>query len=425
MLAGRATVLEEAVNDLHLRETIGIAIHKTTGAITRIGNKSDVATGSYIGDDASPLLSQCAPVVLTNDGTEYKEISKIDVRYHVDGTLVDMTGGNGQIMTRHIPGYRFDADIGDFVVIALSHVEKDGFSLGRAFPGNNSFYSGFYEGSAVPGESVLSSIALDPRDGTSPVWPLTSATGDRSDEWSRASMTTEAIRLLAAARGAGWTTEKYAWWEWASILALIAFGSMNVQSFLGDGRTGLSGGLWVRDSDNTNQGYIGRCGLSNDLQGYAVQDSAGFLTAVSRLMWRENSYGNIWQMLPDVVVDASDAGAVTPYVKDDPPYSTSSTEGYETLKQLDGSDLILPGSNGYKGAPVAGHPLHSAVSTGDSTKFLGDYFYVTITSSLRGALVGGNSFYGSAAGVGAWHSYSSASYSHSSIGSRAGFQNAG
>jgi hypothetical protein len=139
-------------------------------------------------------------------------------------------------------------------------------------------------------------------------------------------------------------------------------------------------------------------------------------------MWIENSYGNIWQALPDVVVDAASAGAVKAYVKSAPPYSVASIDGYTTLKKLDGTDLLLPGASGYKGAPAPGQPLHSGDSTGDSTKFSGDNFWVTITAALRGVLVGGSSNDGSTAGAAAWRSNHAASDSYSNIGSRAGFQ---
>ena len=419
-LQTRADALDEAVADLGLRESIGLAVHKTTGAYVRIGNKSTIATGSYIGDDASPLLERCAPVVLTDAGAEYKEISKLDVTKHIDGTAVAGRGANGQLMVRHWPGYIRHADIGDYVLVAMSHRHQSGFALHPAFPDDDTpFYTGMYEGSAVPGTSVLSSICLDPRDGTSPVWPLSSRT---TDEWGRASMTAEAMRLLAAARGAGWTTEKYRWWEWRTLLSMIAYGSMNSQSFCGTGRTALSGGVWKRDIDDTNTGYIGRCGLMNGQRGNAVQVATGFLTAGSRLMWVENSYGNVWQALPDIVVDAANAAEVKAYLKDSPPFSTTDKTGYTVLKKLDGTDLVLPGASGYKGAPVAGQFLHSAVSTGDSTKFLGDNFWVTITAVLRGALVCGGSSDGAAAGAGAWDSSAAASSSAANIGSRAGFQ---
>jgi len=419
-LQGRADVLEEAVSDLDMRETIGLAVHKTTGAIVRIGNKSTVSTGSYIGDDASSLLERCSPVVLTDAGVEYKEISKLDLTRHIDGTPVALTGATGQLMVRHSAGFIRHADIGDYVVFAVSPRYRSGYDLDPAFPDDETpFYSGIYEASAVPGDTKLSSICLDPRDGSSPVWPLTSRT---SDEWGRSSMTAEAVRLLAADRGAGWTTEKYHWWAWRTLLAMIAFGSMNSQSFCGTGRTGLTGGVWKRDIDDTNTGYIGRCGLMNAQRGYAVQVATGFLAAGSRVMWVENSYGNVWQSLPDVLVDAANAGSVKLYVKSSPPYSVSSLTGYEVLKTLAGSDIVLPGTSGYKGTPVPGQPLHSAAATGDSTKFLGDNFYVAITGALRGALVGSTSYNGTAAGAGAWTSAYAASHSSTHIGSRAGFQ---
>jgi len=419
-LQGRVAALEEAVADFGMRESIGLAVHKTTGAYVRIGNKSTEASGSYIGDDASSLLERCAPVVLTDAGAEYKEISKLDVTKHVDGSAASMSGANGQLMVRHVPGFVQHQDIGDYVLFSVASRYKSGYALDPAFPDDETpFYSGMYEASAVPGETKLSSICLDPRDGTSPVWPLTSRT---TDEWGRASMTAEAMRLLASARGAGWTTEKYHWWAWRTLLAMIAYGSMNTQGFCGTGRVALSGGVWKRDIDDANIGCIGRCGLMNGQRGNAVQVATGFLTAGSRLMWVENSYGNVWQALPDVVVDAASAGAVKAYVKSAPPYSDASLDGYTTLKKLDNTDLLLPGALGYKGAPVPGLPLHSAVSSGDSTKFSGDNFWVSISAALRGVLVGGDSRDGAAAGAVAWYSYYAASYSDSSVGSRAGFQ---
>lgn len=405
-------------------DMIGIAVNRVSGLVMRRGANAHVATGSYLGAEASPLLAECKPVCLQDDGTVYKEISKYDVTKHIDGSTVNLTGANGQMMEQNVAGYERHAAVGDWVICDLSHVPLSGFSLAKAFPGKKSFYVGMFEGSRVPGTSLLSSIALDPRDGSSPVWPLTSRT---TDEWGESGMTSQAMYALAAARGPGWTTQKYQWWKWRRLLQFVAFGSLNAQEYIGNGRTGLSGGVWKRDTDDSNTGYIGRCGLSNSLVGPAVSvynGASGFLTDVSRTLWVENDFGNCWEILVDVLVDSSDINDVRLYYKDDPPYSFTDYTGYTVETDALGNAIILPAASGYKGAPVAGALMHSLVSNGLSTKFTGDYYWIDGQATPRSGLVGANSAYGSSSGAAAWRSSSAASHSYAGVASRAGFQEA-
>ena len=403
---------------------IGIAINTVTGEITRRGNWATQPVGSWIGDGAGPLLSELQNVVLQDNGSIYKWISKINVNYHADGTPCDLSGANGQIMTHYKCGYvRYGAEDANVFTIDVSHLPLPGFVMHDAFAyaSGNPFYLPRYEASRVPGTSVLSSICIDPRDGVSPVWP---ATQRSSDEWGIPSGASPQYFLtLANNRGAGWKTAKFTWYAWHELLMSIGYASLNAQSRTGTGRTVLSGCTWVRDQDNGNLGYIGRCGLGNDMPQFGSISNggtAGALTDVVVEGRRENTFGNVWKGLVDFLVDASGDRKV--YIKHAPPYSTTSFADYETIKDADGVDIVLPDASGWKGYPFSGLGFFfSPVNNGNSSNFSGDYFWIN-TGGLRGGRVGAHAGNGSQAGGSTLYSYNGPAYACATIGSLLGFQ---
>jgi hypothetical protein len=404
----------------------GIALNTTTGAITRRGDGefqpvSSSGNSQYIGDWASKVLEDLSPVVLTDNGVEYKEISKFDVTRHTDNTVVDQSGGNGQIMVRLPVHYYRLAVIGIYYILDFSDQPLPGFTISPATPNGFPAYIGMYEASRVPSTTKLSSISKDPRDSISPVWPITERA---SDEWGVASGgSITYFQALATARGTGWTCVKTLWWVMHYLIHVAAYGTLNTDFSVGTGRTTLSGGSWVRDSDGSNTGYIGRCGLSNPLAGRSANVTTGFLTSVSRMLWVENQFGNIWKAMPDCLVDAQNAGAVKMMIKTAPPYSEVSLTGYSALKDFAGNDVLLPSSGGYQGVPNSGLAMFlSSVSSGNSSSWAGDYAYIITGSGLRGLLVGGGASAGAYAGGVYRTSDYAPSISDASIGSRLGFQ---
>lgn len=430
---GRVSSIESTLGDMGYARPngwFGIALNTLTGQITRRGDGAFLPVSSsgmprYIGDWVSPVLDNLRPVVLADNGSEYKEISKYDIRYHEDGSLVDFTGGHGGIFVR-VPGHYYRTFVsGIYYILDFSDQPLTGFSLSPATPTGKPVYIGMFEASRVPGETKLSSIAVDPRDGVSPVWPVTQRS---TDEWGMSSGASVAgLQALAAARGTGWTLEKTWWWIMHYLIHVVAYGTLNTDISVGQGRVNLTGGSWTRDIDGSNTGYIGRCGLSIPLSGHSCNSSqggtSGMLSAVSRMLWVENRFGNVNQAMPDCLVDAQNPSAVKMYIKSAPPYSESSLTGYVTVKDNSGSDIILPGTNGYQGVPMSGLAMFaSAVASGSSSTWSGDYAYVTTGAGLRGLLVGGSSNNGTYAGAVFRNSYDGPSSAGTAIGSRLGFQ---
>ncbi len=382
---------------------VGAAYNISTDTWQRLGSAQGLAVGSFPGTYISPIFQQLRRVVLADDGTVYKGISWADFTKHEDGTDVDLTGGNGQIMMEYLPAYVKTGIWGDWYYILLSHLPLDGFALHPVFTDLSAVYLGAYEGSVY--NSKLCSIAKDPADGTSPVWPVTTRTGD----WGHASLTTEATDTLAEARGSGWQQADFMLRHWERLLMLVGFAGWNFQSMVGNGRTTLSGGGWLNDS------YIGRCGLGDAAGGYhsAVQAGGtdGYLTDYSQVLGIENTYGNVWDRVASLVSDYA------VYYKTKPPFNYSSVAGWTRLLNAVGDGVLLPTSNGYGGKPHSGLGIVlPADVTGSSSTKMTDYFYQA--AGLRVFLVGGSAYYGANAGPFYWNAKDAASNTFANIGGR-------
>jgi hypothetical protein len=386
---------------------VGAAYNITTDTWQRLGSAQGLAVGSFPGTYISPIFQRLRRVVLADDGTVYKGISWADFTKHEDGTDVDLTGGNGQIMMEYLPAYVKTGIWGDWYYILLSHLPLDGFALHPVFTGLSAVYLGVYEGSVY--NSKLCSIAKDPADGTSPVWPVTTRTGD----WGHASLTTEATDTLAEARGSGWQQADFMTRHYERLLMLVAFAGWNFQSMVGNGRTTLSGGDWINDS------YIGRCGLGDAAGGYhsAVQAGGtdGYLTDYSQVLGVENTYGNVWDRVVSLISDHD------VYYKLQPPYDYSSVTGWTRLEDALGDGITLPDTNGYAGVPHSGLGLVlPADVTGSSSTKMTDYFYQA--AGLCVFRVGGVAGYGADAGPFYWGAYGAASAAYAYIGGRLCFK---
>lgn len=388
---------------------VGAAYNITTDTWQRLGSAQGLAVGSFPGTYISPIYQRLRRVVLADDGTVYKGVSWADFTKHDDGTDVALDGTNGQIMMEYLPAYVKTGIWGDWYYILLSHLPLDGFALHPVFADSSAVYLGTYEASLVPGQNKLSSIALDPRDGTSPVWPVTTRTGD----WGHDGLTTEVTDTLAEARGAGWQQADFMTRHWERLLMLVAFAGWNFQSMVGDGRTALTDGGWLND------GNIGRCGLGDAAGGYhsAVQQGTtlGYLTDYSQVLGVENTYGNVWDRVASLVSDYA------VYYKTKPPFNYGSVSGWTRLLNAVGDGLLLPTSNGYAGKPNSGMGvILPADVTGSSSTKMADYFYQA--AGLRVFLVGGSASYGTLAGPFYWHAYSAASDTNANIGGRLCFK---
>lgn len=388
---------------------VGAAYNVTTDTWQRLGSAQGLAVGSFPGTYISPVFQRLRRVVLAANGTVYKGVSWLDFTKHDDGTTVALDGTNGQIMMEYLPAYVKTGIWGDWYFVLLSHLPLEGFALHPVFADSSAVYLGAYEASLVPGQTKLSSIALDPRDGTSPVWPVTTRTGD----WGHAGLTTEATDTLAEARGTGWQQADFMTRHYERLLMLVAFAGWNFQSMVGNGRTALTDGGWTNDAN------IGRCGLGDAAGGYhsAVQQGTtlGYLTDYSQVLGIENTYGNVWDRVVSLVNDYA------VYYKTKPPFNYASVTGWTRLLNAVGAGLLLPTSSGYAGKPHSGMGIIlPADVTGSSSTKMTDYFYQA--AGLRVFLVGGIATDGTYAGPFDWTAGSAASNMTARVGGRLCFK---
>ena len=387
---------------------IGVAYDINTQTWERLGAARGMAVGelpSGIMDLA--VLKDIRRVVLQDNGEVYKGIQWADFTKHEDGTDVDLTGGNGQIMVEYPRTYIFTYVDGDKYIIALSDQQLEGFTLHPAFEGASAIYRGAYEASVYDGK--LCSISKDPADGLGNVYPVTSRAGD----WGYSGLTTEATDTLAAARGTGWRQSCLYSASWERIIQLVAFASYNIPGIVGSGRSGLSGGAWENDS------YIGPLGLGDASGCYysAVQNggSAGYLTDYAQVLGVENPWDHVWERVVSLISDHA------VYAKADPPYDYSATTGWTRLLDSYGNGITLPTSNGYAGTPHSGLGIVlPADVTGGSTSGMFDYFYQD--SGLRVLRVGGSANSGVAAGPFYWSAAGSAASAGAAFGGRLCFK---
>jgi hypothetical protein len=388
---------------------VGAAYNITTDTWQRLGSAQGLPMGQFPGTYISPIFQRLRRVVLADNGTVFKGISWADFRKHDDGTDVALDGTNGQIMMEYLPAYVKTGIWGDWYFILLSHLPVEGFALHPVFADSSAVYLGAYEASLVPGQTKLSSIARDPRDGTSPVWPVTTRSGD----WGHAGLTTAATDSLAEARGAGWQQADLMTRHWERLLMLVAFAGWNFQSMVGNGRAGYSGGSWLNDD------YIGRCGLGDAAGGYHSAVQAGYatgrLTDYAQVLGVENTYGNVWDRVASLVSDYA------VYYKTKPPFNYASVASWTRLLNAVGVGLLLPNSDGYGGKPHSGLGIvFPADVTGSSSTKMTDYFYQA--AGLRVFLVGGNAAGGASAGPFSWYAGHAASSAGATIGGRLCFK---
>ena len=388
---------------------VGAAYNITTDTWQRLGSAQGLPVGQFPGTYISPIFQRLRRVVLTDSGTVFKGISWADFRKHDDGTDVALDGTNGQIMMEYLPAYVKTGIWGDWYFILLSHLPLDGFALHPVFADSSAVYLGAYEASLVPGQTKLSSIAKDPRDGTSPVWPVTARSGD----WGHAGLTTAVTDSLAEARGTGWQQADLMTRHWERLLLLVAFAGWNFQSMVGNGRTSYSGGAWLNDD------YIGRCGLGDAAGGYHSAVQAGYatgrLTDYAQVLGIENPYGNVWDRAVSLVSDYA------VYYKTKPPFNYASISGWTRLLNAVGAGLLLPTSDGYGGKPHSGLGIVlPADVTGSSSAKMTDYFYQA--AGLRVVRVGGGARDGADAGPFCWAAGDAAAATGAGIGGRLCFK---
>jgi len=318
------------------------------------------------------MMKRC---VLNSDGSVNYYLDPFDSTKKADGTAANLDGTDGNVMVE-VPkfyyGYNY-LTVGNVIHShSISLDSSDGYPVHWAFVKDGvevdyryyPAYLGYNDGGVLKSRSG--------------VYPTTSI-----------SRTT--ARTYAEANGAGWHQIDFALYEAITLLCIIEYGTMNIQSALGQGRTALSGGAWSGGS------YIGINGLSNS-DGNGTNnvtytgDADDAAADGSYMTYRgcENFFGNVWRWVDGININERQYHlSNSPATFDD---VSLTTNGYTDSGITGGS------TNGYASelANTSKGFIPVSVSGGSSSTGTTDYYYQN--TGLRAALVGGLATHGLSAG---------------------------
>lgn len=351
----------------------GLTWDETNDLYVRTGSKNYTAIQS--------MMRRC---VLNADGSVNYYLAADNSNYKADGTPSVLDGSDGNVMVE-VPlfYYKYEYKTAGGIVThghSISLTAEPGYTPHDAFVkgpvGNtvvvaNRYYPAYL--GYVSGGKLLS------RSG---VYPTTGRDGAGNNVPGGELAT---FRAYAAANGSGWHQIDFLLYEAITLLMIIEYGSMNIQSKLGEGRSGLTGGTWVDGN------IVGINGLSNGVgNGSASVAYAGAATDVaadaSFMTYRgcENFFGNVWRWADGV--NFTGVNAKTVYINQNP--ATWAADVYTGDYVSIG--VVTSAASGYGrtlGNTRKGF-IPTSVSGGASNVGTTDYFYTSTTTSTA-ALVGG------------------------------------
>lgn len=211
-----------------------------------------------------------------------------------------------------------------------------------------------------------------------------------SGQYPTTNITRAAFRNAAKANGENYHQLDWLLYEFITLLAIVEYGTMNIQQALGQGRTALTGGSWVPGS------YIGINGLSNRFgnssANHTFTGDANATGADSSFMsYRgcENFFGNVWRFVDGINIQNN-----VPFINDnhrtfgDDVFTGDYKSAGVTMSATNGYARTLHNSN--KGF------FPKSVSGGSSSTGTTDYYYQA--SGNRIALVSADAHNGLPAG---------------------------
>ena len=237
-----------------------------------------------------------------------------------------------------------------------------------------------------------------------------------SGAYVKTDITRDAFRTLAEANGAGWHVYDWLLYEAAILLFVIEYGSLNLQSAFGEGRTCLTGGAWA------NSSYYGIHGNSNSDGNFSNnnQEGADSVTKVDAdnaeadlvyMTYRgiENFWGNVYLFLDGINVNDN-----VVYLNDNPAtFADDTTTNYT-------QDVTMVAANGYSSELANSNKgfFPTAVAGSNSTH-TGDYYAQNI--GWRVVYVGGSAADGLYTGALHLRAYDASADDFVSVGSAVSF----
>lgn len=359
----------------------GLEWNETTDTYRRIGAAKYTAIQS--------LMRRC---VLNSDGSVNYYLDKNNSNLKEDGTLAKLDGTDGNVMVE-VPKtyvryeYTTTGGAGTDTVHRweISLESETGFEAHWAFDRGGAIrdkrYYPAYLGYVTGGKMIS-------RSGVYPTVNQTLAQ-------FRTAAKANSISNPSSGQTANgyWGNIDFALYELIALLAVIEYGTMNIQSALGRGRTALSGGEW------TGGELIGVNGLSNEYGNRSanytyVGASTDASADLSFMSYRgcENFFGNVWRMADGVIFKGTTLNKTMWY-------STNPTGYNETGAGYVNSGITTATASGYgrKLANTNKGFIVSDVTGGNSNAGTTDYYYTSANDNTV-ALVGSHSYNGLAAG---------------------------
>ena len=348
--------------------------------------------------------------VMNDSGVVQYYLDPADSTKKADGTASTLTGADGMVMVE-IPKFYTKRQVsGTFTTWSISATPLTGYTLHPAFTKDGvekdyRYYSA-YDACAydVSGTAYISGLNRDDAVANSPSVDITASTGDIlasvSGVFPMVGLTRAEFRTLASNRGTGWRQLDYTLFSAVQLLYLIEHQSFYSQSITGDGNTATT--YETQSATQTDSGNS-EAGKSNSLGNASTNTTTGASSAsrqVAYMSYRgiENFYGNCWNFVDGVIVNA--AGDV----------SADQAVWHYTNTAADFSDSVSTNMTQITAVAATGSEYISAIAAADnffvptsvaggsSSTYLTDYLYGS-TSGDRVVRVGGGADDGATVGA--------------------------
>ena len=392
-----------------IANTYGVSWDESADTYVRTGSLAAQPCSQTLANALLPVQAAMRRCILNDAGEVQYYLGATDSTKREDGVLASVLDGtDGQVMTQ-IPKFYYKYGYsGTTHTWGISLTPADGFSLHPAFIKNGVAvdyrYIGAYEGIGYDngttayidcGTAAANNWAGGAIDLANDKLGSVSGFAPMMDE------TRAEFRAIAANRGTGWRQQDFDLVSAIQLLYITEYADWNSQLMIGEGRTALSGGTWVKDS------YIGVTGKSNaDGNG---TNSVGGNTNNAYMTYRgiENFFGNIWKWVDGININGN-----VPYVSNnDVNFADDTAANYTDL------GITLGAVDGYvKTLEQQARGFLPASVGGASNTYITDYYYQA--AGWRVAVLGGAADSGASAGVADWYAASASAFVSVAVGSR-------
>lgn len=402
------------------------------GSFTWNTATSSPAAATSVGSRViTPIHTGMRRCVVNDSGVVQYYLDPANSALKADGTASDLTGGDGQVMVE-IPAFYTKREVsGTFITWSVSPVALPGYTLYPAFTKDGSAvdfrYYGAYDACVYDDSAAAYISGLNYDNNISPNGVAVDSAADKlasvSGVYPMVGLTRAECRTIAANRGSGWRQLDYTLFSAVQLLYLIEYQSFYSQNILGAGNTGTS---YAASSGTQSDNGGSEAGKSNSIGNASTNTTNGASSASRGVAWMsyrgiENFYGNEWNWVDGVIVNAAGAVGTDAAVWD---YTNNSSDFSDTVNtnmtQITTSGVT---TSNYASAiaSVDDFFIATSVSGGSSSTYTTDFFYGSASADL-GVFVGGSASSGAIAGAFAVAANSgAASHRDRSIGARLAF----